>query len=138
MSRNRFVTDATKRLPLSDGDWIEVKERITHGEQKRIAGAAIAVRGVGGALAGSTDALDDASVTIDLERAEQVRMEVYLADWSFKDDDDKPVELTPSAIAALDTETAEEIVAALDRHVAEVGEEKKASSGKPSASRRSP
>lgn len=139
---SRFVTEATKRLPLSEGDWIEVKERITHGEQKRIASAAIAITGLGGALAGGAktdaEALASANLTMDIERAEQVRLEVYLVEWSFKDDNDKAVRVTPASIAALDPETADEIKTALDKHVEEVGEAKKASNGNPSARRRSP
>ena len=30
MARQRFVTPATVRLDLTDGDWIEIKERLDH------------------------------------------------------------------------------------------------------------
>ena len=41
MGKNRFVTPDTARVELSDGDWIEIKERLTYGEQQRLAGGAL-------------------------------------------------------------------------------------------------
>jgi hypothetical protein len=117
-------------LPLSDGDWIEVKRRLTHGEQQRLAGAAIGkVSQVG---------KGDAELGLDLERFGIERLAIWLTDWSFRDSSDKPVKLTRSAIAALDPETVEEIDAALAAHIEALEQEKKAMTGSTSPGVKSP
>lgn len=122
MSRNRFVEPKTVRLELSDGDWVEVKARLTYGEEQRLASAGLtSVKGA---------RVQDATVGIDLERYNLAKLEVWLVDWSFRDARDKPAKLTRSAIAALDPDTAEEIMAALDAHIERLDDEKKALSGK--------
>ena len=41
MGRNWFVSPETVTLELADGQWIEVKERLTYGEEQRLAGGAL-------------------------------------------------------------------------------------------------
>jgi hypothetical protein len=101
--RNRFVTPATVRLELSDGDWIEIKERLTYGEERKLANSALVATSANG-------------FQVDLARAQLLRMEIWLTDWSFVDNNGKSVPLTPSAIQNLDPDTAEEIIAALDAY----------------------
>lgn len=106
MGRNRFVQPSTVRLPLSDSDWVEIKERLTYAENQRLQGAMVrSVRDL------------DGEVGVDLARFTILRMETWLTDWSFRDDQDKPVTLSRSAIENLDPDTAREIDAAIDQHV---------------------
>jgi len=99
----------TVRKELSDGDWIEIKERLTYGEQQRLAGGALTRM----TSTGNTDA----GIDLDFERYNLLRMATWLVDWSFVDARDKPVRINQAAIAALDPDTAEEIDAAITEHL---------------------
>jgi hypothetical protein len=111
MGKNRFVVPDTARVELSDGDWIEIKERLTYGEQQRLAG---------GALTRMSGTGDGAAIDLDFERYNLLRMETWLVDWSFVGANGKPVKLSRAAIAALDPDTAAEIDAALTKHIEEI------------------
>jgi hypothetical protein len=109
--RNRFVSPDVKRLPLSDDDWIEVKERLTYKERQQLSGAMF--RSVKGAA-------DDQEMGVDFARYAILRLKTWLVDWSFRDKEDKPVPLSSAAIENLDPADADEIGEALDKHIAEL------------------
>lgn len=115
MPRNRFVTPDTKRLDLSDGDWIEVKTRLSWGDILLIQSSSVT-----GANFGTNE------VGMDLRRAKMTRFMVWLTDWSFRDAAGKPVKLSLDAIAELESGTAEEIDVALTAHVEALEAEKNA------------
>ena len=106
MGRSRFVIPNTVRLELSEGDWIEVKERLTYGEQQALAGASLDKM-----TPGSTD------IAINLQRYDIMRLDTWIVGWSFCDANGKAVKKTRNAIAALDPATAKEINDALSAHV---------------------
>lgn len=120
MSRNRFINaGATARLPLSDGDWIEVKEKLSYGEQQRLSTASLTSIQFGGdSKPGETE------VALNMDRYALMRLHVWIVDWSFRDHNDKPVPVSKSAIDNLDPLTAEEINKALDEHIERVNEGK--------------
>lgn len=101
--RNRFVTAETVRLDLSDGDWVEIKARLTYEEAQKLGNASL----VG---------LNQGGYAIDVARFRLMRLETWLVDWNFADNEGKSVPLSPSAIRNLDPETAEEILDALDAY----------------------
>ena len=111
MAKQRFVVPNVVRLGLSDGDWIEIKERLDFGETQALTAATLAQDGN---LAGG----DAPTLRLDLGAYKVKRMLMYLLDWSFRDVDDKSVQVTEATIKALDPETAAEIDAALDAHIA--------------------
>lgn len=117
----RFVKPDVVRIPVSEGDWIEIKRELTYGEQQRLAGMALVnvQPGAGG----------EGALGIDVERHALGKLQLWLTDWSFRDEHDKPVRLTRDAIAALNQETAEELLTAIDRHAEELEREKKAKTG---------
>ena len=121
MGRDRFVSSNTVKLDLSEGDWITVKERLTYGEQQRIATAGFktAVADKSRAAAGEYE------VSIDFERTNLVRFKTWITAWSFTRDG-KPVAVSEAAIAALDAETVAEIDAALTAHIEALAAEKNA------------
>ena len=106
MGRSRFVIPNTVRLERSEGDWIEVRERLTYGEQQALAGASLDKM-----TPGSTD------ITINLQRYDILRLDTWIVGWSFCDANGKSVKKTRNAIAALDPATAKEINDALSAHV---------------------
>lgn len=111
MGRNRFVVPNVVRLPLSDGDWIEVKERLTVGEARRATQSFVGSITSEGARTPNTAELGLGQVL------------AYLVDWSFRDANDKPVSVSFDAIKALDIEAFREIDDALDAHITRVDAE---------------
>jgi hypothetical protein len=108
--RFRFIVPSVVQLTLSDGDWIEVKERLTFGEQQRLTAATLA-------QSGSLTKGEELSVSLDMASYKTARMVAYLTDWSFRDEDDRSVPVSRSAIETLDPATADEIDKALDAHI---------------------
>jgi len=115
MGRSRFVLPETERLELSEGDWIEVKKRLTYGEQQRLAGGALRPKLTDGEI----------DISLDLETHSILRLSIWIIDWSFCDAKDKQVEVSRDAIASLDPDTVEEIETVLTAHIRALEEEKK-------------
>ena len=137
MGRSRFVRPDIRRLELSEGDWIEVKGTLTAGERAALNSASLQTS-VRPRVPGMLEEINTSQeVRVDFGRASLARMEMYITDWSFRDEKDKPVKVSRAAIAALDQETADEIEAALDKHVTEQAEAKKAMTGTPTPEDRS-
>jgi hypothetical protein len=105
MTRDRFVSANTVRLELSDGDWIEVKERLTYGERSKLSAASFRSGHLG------TD-----TVELDFEAYAVEKLATWLVDWSFTRAG-KSVPVSKAAIRALDPETADEIETALNVHI---------------------
>jgi biotin synthase-related radical SAM superfamily protein len=106
---NRFVSPNVVRLPLSDGDWIEVKERLSYAEQEQLNASSmkpVIVQEGGSRL------------ELSLEVFNINRVAAWVVDWSFVGPDDRVVPVTRAYIEALDPATAAEITTALDAHVA--------------------
>lgn len=121
MGGSKFVTPSTVRIDLADDEWIEVKERLTYGEEQRLATAGLrGARGTG----------ENMEVTVDWDRFNVARILTWVTDWSFRDERGKSVALTRQAVEALKPEAAREVLEALDAHVARIEELGKATPGK--------
>lgn len=121
MARNRFVLPEVKRLPLSDGDWIEVKVRLNYGEQQELSSSALSdVR--------QNADTKDTSIKLDMKSYNIRRLGMWLTDWSFQLNG-KPTTPSESMIGKLDPDTVNEIDEALSRHIEEQSELKKATDG---------
>lgn len=107
--RNRFVTPETTRLDLTDGDWIEVKARLSYGEQQKLNTAALTRL--------STSDGKDTGIELDMARYGIERLLCWIVDWSFTDIRGKSVSVNASSVANLDTDTVAEIEAALGQHI---------------------
>lgn len=105
----RFVTPQTVQVPLSEGDWVEFKERLTYGEEQRLTGFSFS--GIRGALMGEDE------VGYDLSRHKIGRLAMWIVDWSFLDDNGKSVQVSEQSIERLDPATAAEIEDALTGHI---------------------
>lgn len=119
MSKSPFIAPGgvvRYTLPGSD-HWIEVKQRLTFGEKQRLEG---------GSLVGVVNDKGQTQMQIDWERFPVMRMAVWIVDWSFRDERDKSVKVTRSAIEALDPEMAVIILDMLDEHEQNIEAEKKA------------
>ena len=120
-----FVGPAVVRVDLGDGEWAEIKERLTYGEQQQLNNAGVA----------DVDVLkmqEHPEIMLNLARYTLRRMFLWLVDWSAKDERGKPVPITMEAIAALESDMAAKIDAAIAQRVEEITESKNAMAGAPS------
>lgn len=120
MGASRFVRPETTQLPLSNGDWLLVKRRLTHGEQVD-------------AFARETVSANDGTVRVNPLRVGDAKVLAYLVDWSLTDDDGaqviirgQSIEVVESALRALDPEDFSEIKAAIDAHEQAMAQERAA------------
>jgi len=107
MARCRFVQPETVVLSLSEGDTIEVKKRLSVGEE----------RAAFQAIVGEVN--PDGWRRPNVEMVGLAEMMAYIVDWSFTGADQKRVPFTLSALKQLDSATFKEIEQALEKHIAE-------------------
>ena len=107
--RPRFASGAAVKLPLSDGDWVLVRQELSYGQQRRLAAAGLT--GVDQSMA------EGERLRVDLAAYALERLATWLMDWSFKDEDGDRVTVSRETIEALHPDTAAEIDAALDAHI---------------------
>ena len=126
--RCRFVQPEIVRLPLSDGDYVDVKKELTAGEQRRMFAGMMRDMTLG------------EKVTLNPELVGRTKVSAYVIVWSFVDAELKPVPVSDSAIDNLDTETYAELVKAIDAHEAamEAVKEKNGTSGRAKSEATSP
>jgi hypothetical protein len=98
---SRVVQPDSCRLPLSAGDWILVKKRLSAGENKRMV-----QRG-----------------SVDLVEAGTAKILAYLLDWSVTDPAGKPIvirdepdSVKEAAIDSIDPDSYGEILRAIEAH----------------------
>lgn len=125
MGRNRFIKSGSKRIDLTDGDWIEIKRDLNSGETKAVeaAGETPPVIVIG------PDGKEKVVERVDWTRYEFDRALVYLTRWSFIDgegEDAQPMEISLDSLRALDPESFSEISAAILTHILETAATKKA------------
>lgn len=80
-------------------------------------------------------AIDSDELEIDIEAALSLvqTLEIWVVDWEVYDDDDKPVELTPAALASLSVDTSEVLMRRVNELRAERDARKKAGSTDPAS-----
>lgn len=122
MPRNRGVNpNDVVQLPLSDGDWIEVRVRLTSGEERMI--QRLTAKGYQRADSDGGDA--QIRVDLDPTKFASVRAAQYITNWSMRDYKGVPIPLPANfslerraqIIEGLDEETVEEIDDAISAHV---------------------
>lgn len=101
---DRFVKPQIVRLPLSGGDWIEVKRRLNTGEEHDL-------------FARMLPPLVTPGEKMQLQSKEVLLAKVssYLLGWSLTDNG-QPVSITDGALRNLDPDTFGEIRDAIDAH----------------------
>lgn len=113
--RNRFVGTQTVRLPLTDGEYILVKERLSAGEEQDMFAEMV------------LDMTAGEKVHLDPKLVQTAKVLAYLVGWSLTDDG-QPVPMAPtmsiadrrSTLRSVDGETFREIRVAIDAHEAAV------------------
>lgn len=126
-----FVKPEIVRLPLSGGQFIDVKGRLSHGEREDM-------------LASISTATPDGSSTLDRKSFRTIQVVTYAVGWSLTDDD-RPVLISPDVamkdridiIRSLSVERFNEIHKAIMAHE-ERAKEKKLTDGATESSAISP
>lgn len=108
--KNRFVRPAIDILPISHGDTLTVRRRLTHGEEQD-AYARMYLAGVDGQL------------KVNPLQAGMALVTSYLLDWTLRDEDgkvvpilDKPMSELEATLRALAPEDFSEVKAAIEAH----------------------
>ena len=101
MARSRFVVPDVVRLPLSDGDWIDVKKELNAGEQRRVFTNLVKTM-----QAGEKPELNP-------EQVGKTKILEYVVAWSFGTGAQA---FSASALDAIDPDSYAEIMAAVDAH----------------------
>lgn len=105
-----FVKPETVQIDLPEGQWIEVKKRLTHGEERR-------------ALASLyTEVRADGRITPNVEMLGKSEVMAYLVEWSLRDDEGKPIRIDTdakrsAALDLLDPDKFQVISEAITAHV---------------------
>src|SRR5262245_2929100 len=112
MPKDRFVKEATTRLDLSDGDWLEVRTRLSYGQQMRMQAAGLDRHLDAPGPGGSGAPAGPRKVAVDLVAFQLARFRTYITRWSFVDPEtgrEAPVD--EEHVLGLDADTAAEIEA---------------------------
>jgi hypothetical protein len=149
---SRFVKPAEVRIPISQGDYLIVKEKLNAGEQMEVF-ARLVRKGPddeGGTARPVRIEKDGIKAEMELDplQAGLSTILAYLVDWSLTDDDGRivsirhqPPEVVTAALHNLEFEDYQEILEAVQAHEAKVKaarQEKKRSTGSPASDRTSP
>jgi hypothetical protein len=112
--KSKFVRPEIVRLPLSNNDWMEVKKRLSLGEQRAVFNTIVGEVNQQGWRRPNVEMMGIAELL------------AYLVAWSLRDDEDRPVPISAEAIKALDPEAYEELDAALAAHIEAMAKERSA------------
>lgn len=110
MGRNRFVVEKKKRIDVSDGDWIDVKQELNIGDQLDVEGAGMELSQRPGDNAATYKFAKPGDAAV-------MRVAIWLADWSLCNAMGEKVILSRDAVRRLDGKTFEEIRNAVDKHI---------------------
>lgn len=120
--RCRFVQPDVVRLEVSDGDWLDVKKRLTVGEE----------RAAFQQIVGEVN-IDGSWRKPNFEMIGLAEVAAYIVAWSFVDPQGRAVPFSLQALQNLEPASYREIEAAIDAHVKRVeaarSAEKNASDG---------
>lgn len=114
--RSRVVMPETKRIDLSDGDWIVVRKRLTHGETQE----AFKRRYLSGV---------DGRLHVDPVQIGHAQIVAYLVDWSMTNPDGTTIAIKgqgadyiEGALNSFDDDSVAEILAAIRQHEVDMTE----------------
>lgn len=108
-----FAGTDVKRYDLkAKGQWVEIKEELGYGEQKKLESGGLA--GMSGLTEGDSSG---SRIDLDMANYEIQRLFIWITDWSATDNKDKSVEITRAAIEALSSAQADELNDIISAHI---------------------
>lgn len=106
MGRYVFVDPDVERLTLAGGEWVDVKQELSAGEQADLFGKI------------AKDYTAGEKLTLKPELVARSRLVAYLVGWSFTSREGRAIPVSAAAIYNLRQDVQAEIIAALDEHEA--------------------
>ncbi len=100
-----FVKDEVERFTLEDGHWVDIKKRMSYGDQQRLVGHYVKLGGTPG----------KADVNFDMASGAIELMVINVKGWNLIDDGGKDVAVSRDAFERLDQEVAELIAEEINR-----------------------
>jgi hypothetical protein len=116
--RGHFVEPETVERHLADGTFIELKLKLTYGEQQRLKSAGLTTM-----RANAQD--NSAEIGTDFARFDMAKIECWVVDWGLKDRRGRVRPPSRESIENLDPDVAEEILEIINDYVAERDAQKK-------------
>lgn len=116
--RGHFVEPETVERHLDDGTFLELKRKLTYGEQQRLKSAGLTTM-----RANAED--NSAEIGTDFARFDLAKIECWVVDWGLKDARGRVRAPSRETIENLDPDVAEEILEVINEHVAELESQKK-------------
>lgn len=115
---SRFVRPETVRLDLTGGDWVRVKRRLNHGEQRKAHEQMCTVTA-------------DGSLKVNPFRVPTVTVLWYLVEWNLTDEEGRAIELRGRSLTdleatldSLDADDFAELWQVIDAHIAAMTRER--------------
>ena len=115
MGRSAFIGPDTKQVNLTgewENEWVEVKKKLTFGEEQRLASASL----TSVHLAQGRTSEDDTEIGLDMERHAIMRIYLWVTEWSLQDHTGRVLPVTLQNIKNLDPDVAQNINDVLDAH----------------------
>ena len=97
-----FVSKETDRIDLGDGYWVDIKRRMSYGDQQKLVAHFIKFG-------------DPKNPDIDLSSGNIVLLELNIVDWNLVDESGKKVPVSREAIEQLEPEVANKIAEEINR-----------------------
>lgn len=97
-----FVTDEVDRIELEVGSWVDIKRRMSYGDQQKLMGHFIKL------------SADMTTPDIDLASGNILMLVINIKAWNLTDDKGKEVKLSQGAIEKLEPAVAERIALAIN------------------------
>ena len=95
---HRFAyDDEIDRIELGEGDWVDIKRRMSYGDQQKVVGRFIKL-----GLVGKTPQAE-----LDMQSAEILTLLLNIKAWNLKDKEGKDAPINEESISNLDPATAE-------------------------------
>ena len=108
-----FVVAGTTELQLSDGEWIEVKEQLSFGEQEDLNTAGLKTMKT---VAGETE------VSLEWSQFNTAKILMWVVDWSFRLPNGHKADINMKTVRNLRDDVAKEILLAIENYQTTVAE----------------
>lgn len=106
-----FVYDEVDRIKLGDEDWVDIKRRMSYGDQQKLVAAYMQLQQQ--LKPGQVKNIPD--VEVDLQTGNIMLLLINIKAWSLKDKDGKIAPVNEEYVRQLDISTANKIVEAINK-----------------------
>ena len=102
---SHFVTEETDRIELDEESWVEIKRKMSYGDQQRLVASFMHLQ---------DKIKKEPEVEVDLQKGNITLMLINIKKWNLCDADGKPAPINEKNLKSLTIETAEKILNAIN------------------------